>query len=54
MKARNKPHFTAKQVERMRDMYANGLKAKDIASAYGVHASTVGAYLRGDRKPVEK
>lgn len=53
-KACNKAHFTAKQVERMRDLKADGLKGVDIARIFNVHANTVNAYLRGERKPVEK
>jgi DNA-binding CsgD family transcriptional regulator len=54
MKARNKPHFTAKQVERMRHLKADGMPGYEIARLFNVHANTVNAYLRGERKPVEK
>lgn len=46
-----KANFTAKQIERMKEMKANGFTAKDIARAFNVHASTITAYLRGERKP---
>lgn len=48
MKGR-KPHFTAKQVERMRESKAEGLRVKEIARNLGVASSTVSAYLRGQR-----
>lgn len=45
-----KANFTAKQVERMKEMRSNGFTDREIAAAFGVHASTIGAYLRGLRK----
>jgi transcriptional regulator with XRE-family HTH domain len=44
-----KANFTAKQLERMKDMRANGFTDRDIARVFGVHSSTIGAYLRGER-----
>lgn len=48
-----KAKFTAKQLEleRMRDRKAAGASLKENAKAFGVHISTVSAYLRGERKP---
>lgn len=42
--------FTAKQVERIRDMKAEGWRQYQIARIMGVSEGTISAYLRGLRK----
>jgi predicted transcriptional regulator len=48
-----KPQFTAKQVERMRDMKAEGLRNHEIAKVFGVATSTISSYLRSLVHPVK-
>ena len=49
MKSKGKPRFTAKQVERMRDMKADGLSIREIANVMNIGTTSVSAYLRGER-----
>jgi predicted transcriptional regulator len=51
MTSGNKAAFTQKQVERLRDMKAGGMRAHEIAKVFGVATGTVSAYLRGERVP---
>ena len=44
-----KPRFTAKQVERMRDMKLQGLPVHEIARVMNIGTSSISAYLRGTR-----
>ncbi len=44
-----KPRFTAKQVERMREMLAEGLRMYDIARVMNIGKSSISAYLKGTR-----
>lgn len=49
-----KANFTPKQIERMKEMKSEGFTARDIARRFGVHHSTVTAYLRGERNHLEE
>jgi predicted transcriptional regulator len=44
-----KAAFTAKQIERLKDMKAEGMRIYEIARIMGVATGTVSAYLRGER-----
>jgi DNA-binding CsgD family transcriptional regulator len=48
-----KPGFTAKQVQRMREMKAEGLSNRDIAQVMNTSANTVSMYLLGKTRPVD-